>query len=74
MAQKEIPIPIEDAVATLGVLDTQIKKWIEEDKPSLMQNHRGALLFHYRHTNSQITTNSNSFASLTGRHCVPPFN
>ena len=31
-------------------------------------------LFHYRHTNSQITTNSNSFASLTGRHCVPPFN
>ena len=31
-------------------------------------------LFHYRHTNSQITTNSNSFASLTGRHCVPPVN
>ena len=31
-------------------------------------------LFHYRHTNSQITTNSNSFAALTGRHYVPPFN
>lgn len=43
MAQKEIPIPIEDAVTTLGVLDTQIKKWIEEDNPSLMQNHRGVL-------------------------------
>lgn len=43
MAKADIPVPIGDAATSLGVLESQMKKWIREDKPKILKNHRGVL-------------------------------
>jgi DNA-binding ferritin-like protein (Dps family) len=43
VAKVDVPVPIEDAATTLGVLDSQMIQWVREDKPKLTENHRGAM-------------------------------
>ncbi|MEQ3694698.1 MAG: hypothetical protein ABNH16_14035 [Thalassolituus sp.] len=43
MTKADIPIPIGDAATSLGVLESQMEKWIREDKPKILKNHRGLL-------------------------------
>ena len=38
-----IPIPIEDAAYTLGVLESDINNWIYKDKPILVKDSIGRL-------------------------------
>jgi hypothetical protein len=43
VAKVDIPVPIEDASTTLGILDSQMMEWVREDKPNITENHRGAI-------------------------------
>jgi DNA-binding ferritin-like protein (Dps family) len=43
VAKTDIPVPIGDAATSLGVLESQMEKWIREDKPKILKNHRGVL-------------------------------
>lgn len=43
MAKVDIPVPIEDAATILGVLDSQMVTWVNQDRPELRDNHRGAI-------------------------------
>ena len=43
MAKVDVPVPIEDAATTLGVLDSKMAQWVRDDNPDILENHRGAL-------------------------------
>jgi len=43
VAKVDVPIPIEDAATTLGVLDSQMYQWVRADKPNITDIHRGAM-------------------------------